>query len=66
MIKKWALTGEVITSAKTLSGAMINASASAEAAADINDECLRWLSKQSVTFEGEAFLAMVDCEFSAG
>ena len=45
---------------------MINASASAEAAADINDECLRWLSKQSVTLEGEAFLAMVDCEFNAG
>ena len=65
MIQNRALTGKVITSAETLSGAMINASASAEAAADISDECLRSFSKQSVTWEGEAFLAMVDCEFSA-
>ncbi len=36
-------------------GAMINALASAKAAADINDECLRWLSKPSVTSEGGDF-----------
>ena len=30
---------------------MVNASAS-DAAADINDECVRWLSKPSVTSEG--------------
>ena len=65
MIQNWALTGEVSTSAETSSGAMIKASALAEAAADINDESLRWLSKRSVTWEGEAFLAMVDCEFIA-
>ncbi len=39
---------------------MVNAFASAKAASDINDECLRLLSKPSVTFEGGAFLAMVD------
>jgi hypothetical protein len=31
---------------------MANASASAEAAADINDKCPRWLSKPSVTSVG--------------
>jgi hypothetical protein len=41
MIQNRALTGKVSTSAETSSGAMIKASASAEAAADINDESLR-------------------------
>ena len=54
------------TAAGAAAGAMINASASAKAAADINDECLRWLSKPSVTSEGGAFLAMVDCELNVG
>ncbi len=36
-------------------GAMIKASASVKAAADINDECLRWLSKPPVTSEGGDF-----------
>ncbi len=41
MIQNGALTGKVSTSAETSSGAMIKASALAEAAADINDESLR-------------------------
>jgi hypothetical protein len=40
------------TAAGAAAGVMINASASAKAAADINDECLRRLSKPSVTYEG--------------
>ena len=42
---KCALTGDAMDAAKTAAGAaageMVNASASAKAAADINDECLR-------------------------
>jgi hypothetical protein len=46
---------------------MVNASASAKAVADFNDNHLRWLSKPSVTSEGGAFLAMADmCEFNGG
>ena len=40
-------------------GEMVNASAS-DAAVDINDKCLRWLSNSSVTSEGGGFLAMAD------
>ena len=56
------------TAAGAAAGVMINASASAKAAADINAWCLRSLSKPpSVTSEGGAFLAMVDiCEFNGG
>ncbi len=55
------------TEAGAAAGVMINASASAKAAADINAWCLRSLSKPSVTSEGGAFLAMVDmCEFNGG
>ena len=61
---KCALTGDAMDAAKTASGAaageMVNASASAKAAVDINGECLRWLSKPPVTSGGGAFLAMVD------
>ncbi len=48
------------TAAGAAAGEIVNASASAKVAADINDECLRWLSKPSVTSEGGAFLAMAD------
>ena len=63
MWKKCALTGDAIDEANAAAGAaageMVNASAS-DAAADINDECLRWLSKPSVTSEGGGGLAMAD------
>ncbi len=45
------------TAAEAAAGEMVNASASAKAAADINDECLRWLSKPSVTSEGGGFFS---------
>jgi hypothetical protein len=48
------------TAAGALAGEMVNAAASANPAAGINDECLKWLSDPSVTSEGGAFLAMVD------
>jgi hypothetical protein len=58
-VKKCALTGDAVNAAKSAAGAaageMVNASASAKTAADINGECLRWLSKPSVTSEGGAF-----------
>ncbi len=48
------------TASGAAAGEMANAPTSAEAAADINDKCPRWLSKPSVTSEGGAFLTMAD------